>query len=403
MNPSSPTNVAIACQGGGSHTAFTAGVLQHLLNEQGSDYRISAISGTSGGALCAFVAWYGLRTGGSSKAISSLDVLWESIKAKTYSERVANRSLVWSSRLLEMGFPVLQISPSANLFSKIGQEGLRQMLESFVDNKPLENMIFDEQPEGSSQSLPPKILVSAVDANDGSFDIFTDRPKLELSTDECSGTDSGIPSFTRYLEEPPRPLTIDAVVASAAVPTVFEGVRMNGPDRPSHLYWDGLFSQNPPIRNFLSGPVEKDQKPSEIWLVRINPTRRRGTFTTLEEIADRRNELTGNLSLYQELFFIKRVNEWLSGIDCNEPMFKNVAAEKYREVTVREIELSDRFIDQRYDLTLSTKLNRDPDFINHLMQAGEQQAIDFLKDQNHYTIINSDGSIPRRSRSSICR
>jgi hypothetical protein len=43
--------VAIACQGGGSPTAFTAGVLQHLLAHD--DHRIVAVSGTSGGAICA--------------------------------------------------------------------------------------------------------------------------------------------------------------------------------------------------------------------------------------------------------------------------------------------------------------------------------------------------------------
>ena len=44
--------VAIACQGGGSHTAFTAGVLKKLLKEKVEgkhDYEVVALSGTSGG------------------------------------------------------------------------------------------------------------------------------------------------------------------------------------------------------------------------------------------------------------------------------------------------------------------------------------------------------------------
>ncbi len=48
---SSP-RVAIACQGGGSHTAFTAGVLKRMLQEQEKQYKIVALSGTSGGAIC---------------------------------------------------------------------------------------------------------------------------------------------------------------------------------------------------------------------------------------------------------------------------------------------------------------------------------------------------------------
>ena len=39
--------IAIACEGGGSHTAFTAGVLKRLLGEE---IEIVALSGTSGGA-----------------------------------------------------------------------------------------------------------------------------------------------------------------------------------------------------------------------------------------------------------------------------------------------------------------------------------------------------------------
>lgn len=45
------TNVAIACQGGGSHTAFTAGVLRELLADRPPEYDIVAFSGTSGGAF----------------------------------------------------------------------------------------------------------------------------------------------------------------------------------------------------------------------------------------------------------------------------------------------------------------------------------------------------------------
>lgn len=52
-------NVAVACQGGGSHTAFTAGVLQRLLDGTDPDGEIVGFSGTSGGAICALLAWYG--------------------------------------------------------------------------------------------------------------------------------------------------------------------------------------------------------------------------------------------------------------------------------------------------------------------------------------------------------
>ena len=40
--------VAIACQGGGSHTAFTAGALGHLLEHLPGSYQVVGLSGTSG-------------------------------------------------------------------------------------------------------------------------------------------------------------------------------------------------------------------------------------------------------------------------------------------------------------------------------------------------------------------
>ena len=53
-----PIRVAIACQGGGSHTAFTAGVLKRLFDSDDiARYDVVGLSGTSGGAVCALLAW----------------------------------------------------------------------------------------------------------------------------------------------------------------------------------------------------------------------------------------------------------------------------------------------------------------------------------------------------------
>jgi len=75
---SSFKRVAIACQGGGSHTAFTAGVLQSLLH--GIDNRthhVIGLSGTSGGALCAALAWVGLLDGNPARGAELLASFWE--------------------------------------------------------------------------------------------------------------------------------------------------------------------------------------------------------------------------------------------------------------------------------------------------------------------------------------
>jgi NTE family protein len=74
------------------------------------------------------------------------------------------------------------------------------------------------------------------------------------------------------------------------------------------------------------------------------------------DIADRRNELAGNLSLEQELYFIGKVNEWADRL-----------GDPYRRIEIREMTL-DR------ELDLASKLDRRPAFIRRLFDAGREQA-----------------------------
>jgi NTE family protein len=73
--------IAIACQGGGSHSAFTAGVLKRLLAEKLERYEIVALSGTSGGAICALLVWHALLRNDRREAIRLLDSFWEGVSA----------------------------------------------------------------------------------------------------------------------------------------------------------------------------------------------------------------------------------------------------------------------------------------------------------------------------------
>lgn len=356
-----PTKVAVACQGGGSHTAFTAGVLRRFLADQGRDYEVVAFTGTSGGAVCALMAWYGLRTGDAETARTALHDIWEDLAARGFLDSLVNVGVVNTSRLLHSGFPVPQVSPAQNAYRGIARRRLRRAIESQVDPEILEDLVADvgENPP------PPKLLVSAVDARHGTFEIFTDRPVEGDAT-----TDShAVPG-----EERPNPLSIDAVLASAAVPTLFEPVRIHdSSDETVHEYWDGLLSQNPPVRNLLDGPDQAERKPDEIWLIRINPTVQQGDLSALDEIVDRRNELAGNLSLSQELYFIQQVNQWL-----DDETFSEAAQKTYKPVTVRQVELDEQRLADGRDLRVASKLDRRPGFIEDLMALGERQADEFL-------------------------
>jgi NTE family protein len=75
------------------------------------------------------------------------------------------------------------------------------------------------------------------------------------------------------------------------------------------VYWDGLYSQNPPVREFVWDTL-RDSAPEGIWIVRINPQQCPEEPTSLAEIEDRQNELMGNLSLDKELDLVLPLNEW---------------------------------------------------------------------------------------------
>src|ERR1700726_3711668 len=79
-----PVLVDLALQGGGSHGAFTWGVLDRLLEEKW--LRIDAISGTSAGAMNAAVLVSGWMEGGAESARAALDLYWERVaKAAKFS------------------------------------------------------------------------------------------------------------------------------------------------------------------------------------------------------------------------------------------------------------------------------------------------------------------------------
>src|SRR5262245_60155888 len=86
--------VAIACQGGGSHTAFTAGVLRGLMGNLPEDVEVVALSGTSGGAMCATLAWDGLVRGDRQRAVERLQGFWHAMAATDPLDQIANQTLM---------------------------------------------------------------------------------------------------------------------------------------------------------------------------------------------------------------------------------------------------------------------------------------------------------------------
>jgi NTE family protein len=298
-------------------------VLKRLLRaEELAGYEVVGLSGTSGGAVCALLAWHKLLRGDAAGAVDALDAFWRDNSATTLLEQVVNSWTVWASNLQNfVGTPA--ISPYDNYFSILGLEEFKRMLERRIDFRKI-----SVQPEGSY----PVLLVGAVDVLSGEFRTFNSRRDT---------------------------ISAETILASAAIPTLFRSVRLDD----GGTYWDGLFSQNPPVSELT------DEEPDEIWVIQINPKERVTEPKTVAEIADRRNELSGNLSLHQELGFIEKIDQMLEEGHL-------VSDGKYKQIIVRVMELSrPRF--SRF-LGTASKLNRDPNFIRELMSHGEDRGEEFL-------------------------
>lgn len=99
-----PTRIAIACQGGGSHTAFTAGVLRTVLdNWDDEEFELVGISGTSGGAFNALATWYGLVTGDAETASELVAAVWDDIAVNDPVDWWANAMVTGRSQLESAG------------------------------------------------------------------------------------------------------------------------------------------------------------------------------------------------------------------------------------------------------------------------------------------------------------
>ncbi len=314
------TNVAIACQGGGSHTAFTAGVLRELLENIPQQYNIVGFSGTSGGAACATLAWYG-HVHPEEDSGRLLSGFWDDLSAKSPLHRAANNLLRWGIQLQRAGVPMPDVSPADTPGSKWGEGEFLDLLNAYVDFEAVPELLDGNE---------PGLFISAIDVCAGTFEIFREDD-----------------------------LSAKSVLASAAEPHLFEAVELDG----KH-YWDGLFSKNPPLVDFMEARDVTD--PDEIWLIKINPQERPEPPRSMEGINNRRNELSGNLSLNAEVRYINQVNSWIE---------QGFLPDRYTHTEVKRIRFP-----KGQKLDCRTKLDRDPEFIQSLVEQGGAEAESFLAD-----------------------
>jgi NTE family protein len=343
--------VAIACQGGGSQCAFVAGALRTLL-ARGVQHRfeIVGLSGTSGGALTAAMAWIGLLDeahGGQRPAHDRIGALWRDLTAQTPQEIVLDGVCVETLRLVERGLlPSVASSPSSLSFQLWLQAASRLVgRPEFTDLRALllKHIDFDALP-GLVRPDSPVLLVGACDVLQGSFKVFSSAN---------------------------REIQVESLLASAAVPTLFPAVRIG-----EQAYWDGIFSSNPPVFAFLQKRfLGKEGLPDEVWIIQVNPKEQDSVPDAPSEIFDRRNHLAGNLSLQHELQMLEMVNLLIAEGALTDEFRSRFGIDTTEPISVRFIRMS---ADLQKTLDYPSKLSRQPAHISRLMADGEAQARAFL-------------------------
>jgi NTE family protein len=310
--------VDLALQGGGSHGAFTWGVLDRLLEEPW--IRIEAISGTSAGAMNAAVLVDGFSRDGAAGARTALDAYWRRVsRSAAFSplqrspiERMLGR---WT---LDTSPAYLVIDMMSRIFSPYdlnptGFNPLRQVLADSIDFERL-------------ASSPIKLFITATNVNTGRGHIFRNSQ-----------------------------ITPDVLLASACLPTMFRAIEIDG-----EPYWDGGFAGNPTIT-----PLVRESDACDTILVQINPRERRDKLRRAGDILDRLNEISFNAPLMKELRMIALLRQ------AADPGTGEGA--RWARMRTHRI-MSDRLA----EFGASSKLNAEWEFLALLKEEGRNSAETFL-------------------------
>ena len=276
--PPARRSIDLALQGGGSHGAFTWGVLDRLLEDESFDF--CAISGTSAGALNAGVLATGLAAGGRTGARQALTAFWRDVSKaggifSPFSGAASNSA------------------PNPFGLDKLpGYQWVNSFFRSFspyefnpLNLNPLRDVLLRHVDVGAMQRCETALFVTATSVHSGQARVFTGKE-----------------------------LSVDALLASACLPFIFQAVEIDG-----EPYWDGGYTGNPALF-----PLIYDSRALDLLLVKINPLSRPGTPTRSMEIIDRLSEITFNASLIGEMRAIAFVSRLLAQNKLDPGRYKDL-------------------------------------------------------------------------------
>jgi len=322
MNARGSRRVAVALQGGGSHGAFTWGVLDRLLQEP--NFEIVGISGTSAGAMNAAILADGMRRGGAAKARKALEHYWKDVGRfpgySTFGVPAAlgpprtwnldhNPVFLWQDMLTRIWSPYetnpFNYNPLRSLLARIDFDGLRR------------------DPKAA------RVFICATNVRTGLRRVFENH---ELSA--------------------------DVLLASAALPQVYQAVEIDG-----EHYWDGGYTGNPAL-----APLYLGTEATDLVVVGINPITRAELPHTARAIIDRVGEIAFNSTFMGEAAAIAFIEELMQSRP--DPRFRRLFVHGIGDEALGTF-------------GASSKMNNDPAFLTHLRDLGIRAADHWLAEHRN--------------------
>ena len=249
-NRSTRKPVGLALQGGGSWGAYTWGVLDALLGSR--SVSIAQLSGTSAGAINAAIVASALARGSTAQARKSLQSFWLGIACPASADLGRE---VWGPVERAWRETVGAWLLSSNALSPyntnpLGINPLRDAIAAHVDIDAIR-----------SNSAPPLFVTVT--------NVKTGLPRV-ISNDA---------------------MTIDVLLASAALPQLFQAVEIDG-----EPYWDGGYSGNPTLWPMIHSGISRD-----LIVVQLVPDTADHAPKHAPAIRQRVREIVFNSSLVAEM------------------------------------------------------------------------------------------------------
>ena len=304
--------IALALQGGGSHGAFTWGVLDRILDDP--TIEIIGVTGTSAGAMNAAALVGGLLRGGTHQAREQLRRYWEAVGAMP-------------------GF--------GNLFSQMsGAAAAMTPLESIPAY--VEIMSRNLSPYDLPQSediLLRSLLTELID-----FDRLRSQEEIQLVVCATNARTAQRRIFTN------QDVSVDALLASACLPQLYRTVEIDG-----EPYWDGGWTGNPALV-----PLIRKMPDCDLIMIRVDPVNRTEVPRSLHDIYERSTEIGFNSTLWLEIGVLAAVLRLVEKGVLDRARFGRV---RFHDIEASSI--MERF-------SMSSKRNNYPPLLEYLFDLGRQ-------------------------------